>query len=339
MSPTGFHHIPFHGSSKDGTVPSHRYGVTTPVLVRVDAVEIIAFFQRYKLGDDICQLFVAKALDPLDCLFEFNDDELKNGNHYFTDTYIAALRLAVKKALSETDSTVRVITPKQENETSANGEKGDRGGHGGHQGAGGASGAVEVQGFDGTEGISGEVFVGGQGEGGEHGNLAEAPQTPALYVALFTRIQIGRRYLGVSGGRGGQGGMGTGGRGKDGESQEIACLLFSYHEEPRRPRSFTILTPSDVPPNLRQLLMDEEFQFVGGLFEAYDPDMLSQSFESRESSVVTAALKKFVTRREILFVAAKLKPSSYFDLSKLFELGQFLGSKTNKVQIKEHCLL
>lgn len=168
-------------------------------------------------------------------------------------------------------------------------------------------------------GLSPRVFVGGQGEGSEHGSLDEAPQTPALYVALFTRIQIGkpeciiivtvvdpcmilqgRRYLGVSGGRGGQGGMGTGGRGKDGESQEIACLLFSYHEEPRRPRSFTMLTPSDVPANLCQLLMDEEFQFVGGLFESYDPDMRSQSFESGESSVVTAALKKFVMRREIL---------------------------------------
>jgi hypothetical protein len=61
-----------------------------------------------------------------------------------------------------------------------------------------------------------------------------------------------------------------------------------------------MLIPSEVPENLRQLLMDEEFQFVGGLCEAYDPDTRSQSFESGGSSVVTAALKKFVTRREIL---------------------------------------
>jgi hypothetical protein len=61
-----------------------------------------------------------------------------------------------------------------------------------------------------------------------------------------------------------------------------------------------MLTPSDVPENLRQLLMDEEFQFVGGLFEADDTDMRSQSFDSGESSVVIAALKKFVAGREIL---------------------------------------
>ncbi|KAF7345964.1 hypothetical protein MVEN_01618900 [Mycena venus] len=286
---------------------SPHIGITTPG--RVDAAEIAAFCQRYKLGDDICQLFVAKALDPLDCLFEFNDDDLKNGNHYFTDTYIAALRLAVKKALSETDSTVRVITPKEENETSASGGEGARGGAGGRPGA---FSIFSIQDFDWAKGISGE---GGQEEGGEHGSLDEAPQMPALYIALFTRIPIGRRYLGISGGRGGQGGMGPDGRGKDGESQEIAYLIFPYHEEPRRERSFTMLTPSEVPANLRQLLMDDEFQFVGGLFEAHDTDMQSQSFELGESSVatealtnfvaqpelvVTAVLKKFVARREIL---------------------------------------
>ncbi|KAF8139408.1 hypothetical protein K438DRAFT_2030574 [Mycena galopus ATCC 62051] len=268
---------------------SPHIGVTMPVLVRVDAVEIAAFCERYKLGDDICQVFVAKALDPLDCLFEFNDDELKNGNHYFADTYIAALRLAVRKASSDTDSTVRVITPTEENETCANGGRGDRSADGVYHGAGagGASDTLGIRGFNGTGGISGG---GGQGESGEHGSVDEAPQTPALYVALFTRLQIGRPYLCLSVGQGGRGGKGTGGRGKDGECQEIACLLFSYHEEPGRPRSFTMLTPSDVPANLRQLVMDEEFQFVGGLFEADDTEMRSQS----------AALKKFVARRQIL---------------------------------------
>ncbi|KAJ6471344.1 hypothetical protein C8R45DRAFT_1014043, partial [Mycena sanguinolenta] len=199
---------------------SLHIGVTTPALVRVDAVEIAAFCQRHKLDEDMCQLFVAKALDPPDCLFEFNDDELRNGNHYFTDTYIAALRVAVKKALSEKDLTVRVITPKEED----------------------------------TDG----------------GSFDEA-QMPALFVALFTRVQIGERYLGMTGGRGGRGGKGTNGRGKDGESQEIAFLIFSYHEEPR----FGMLAPSEVPANLRQLIMDGEFQFVGGLFEASDTDMQS----------------------------------------------------------------
>ncbi|KAJ6470890.1 hypothetical protein C8R45DRAFT_420740 [Mycena sanguinolenta] len=281
---------------------SLRIGVTSPALVRVDAAEIAAFCQRHKLDDDMCQHFVAKALDPLDCLLEFNDDELKNGKHYLTATFIAALRLAAKKALLEKDSTVRVITPKEE---TADEGQGDRGGDSGRPGVGGASGSVETRGFGGAGGRPGALKVhvfgatdgisdeGGQEKGDEHDSLDEAPQMPTLFVALFTRVPIGQSYLGLTGGRGGQGGTGSDGRGQDGESQEIILLVFSYHEEPSRPRPFMMLTPSEVPANLRRLLLDEEFQFVGGLFEAYDTDMQSRSF-------VSVVWKKFVARQEIL---------------------------------------
>jgi hypothetical protein len=162
-----------------------------------------------------------------------------------------------------------------------------------------------------------ECFIAGQGEDGENGSLDEAPQMPALYVGLLTRI-IGKleciiivvaactmifqggTFGNFSGGRGGKGGTGSGGCGKDGESSEFAFHLFSYQEEPQRPGLFTMLIPSAIPANLRQLLRDEGIQSVGGLFEAYDTDMRSQSFESGESSVVSAVLSKFAVRREIL---------------------------------------
>ncbi|KAJ6471341.1 hypothetical protein C8R45DRAFT_1014029 [Mycena sanguinolenta] len=232
-------------------------------IVRVDAAEIAALCKRHKLDDDMCQLFVAKALDPLDCFFEFNDDELRNPGtkfHYFTDPYITALRLAVKKALSEKDSTVRVITPKEEDT-----DGGDDDGAGG-RGGGASSGVFEYG-----------------------GSLDEAPLTPTLFVALFTKVPIGQSYLGLVGGRGGRGGtFPDGRRGKDGESQEIAVLTFPYHEEPRH-RKFTMTRASEVPANLRGLIMDGEFQFVGGLLEVYDTDMQSPSF-----------VEKFEARREIL---------------------------------------
>jgi hypothetical protein len=82
-------------------------------------MEIAAFCERYKLGDDICQLFVTKALDPRACLFKMNvNDKPKD---ILTPTYMAGIRLAVKKMLSETNSTIRVIPSKEENETGANG--------------------------------------------------------------------------------------------------------------------------------------------------------------------------------------------------------------------------
>ncbi|KAJ6490847.1 hypothetical protein C8R45DRAFT_991029 [Mycena sanguinolenta] len=237
---------------------SRRIG-HTPVLARVDAAEIAASCQRHKLDDDMCQLFVAKALDPLDCFFGFNDDELRNSNHYFTDTYIAALRLAGKRAFTETDSIVRVITPKEEDT-----DGGDDDGAG--AGGGGSSGVFEYG-----------------------GSLDEAPLTPTLFVALFTKVPIGHSYLGLAVGRGGGGGtLPDGRRGKDGESPEIALLTFPYHEEPRL-RRFTMKRASEVPANLRGLIMDGEFQFVGGLVEAYDTDMQSPSF-----------MEKFVARREVL---------------------------------------
>ncbi|KAJ6471343.1 hypothetical protein C8R45DRAFT_1164976 [Mycena sanguinolenta] len=230
-------------------------------IVRVDAAEIAALCKRHKLEDDVCQLFVAKALDPLDCFFEFNDDELRNPGtqfYIFGDPYIAALRLAVKKALSEKDSTVRVITPKEEDT--------DGGDDDDAPGGGGSSSAFEYG-----------------------GSLDEAPLTPTLFVALFTKVPIGQRYLGLAGGRGGGGVTFPDGRhGKDGESQEIAVLTFPYHEEPRH-RKFTMTRASEVPANLRGLIMDGEFQFVGSLLEAYDTDMQSPSF-----------VEKFEARREIL---------------------------------------
>ncbi|KAJ7235203.1 hypothetical protein C8J57DRAFT_1479617 [Mycena rebaudengoi] len=249
--------------------------------------QVEAICQRNKLGDDICQLFVAKALNPLGCLFEINDDHLKDMNHSYAFAYIADIRLAVKKMLSETDSTVRVITSKEENETSVDGEKGDLGGDGDHQGfcMGGTGGAGGVQTALGTEGAGGEDR--------EKGSLDEAPQTPALYVALFTKLFA--RNLG------GRGEMGPDGcAGKDGESPDFACLLFSFHGEPRRPLLFTTLLPSHIPTNIRQLLQDEGFHSVGGLLEAYDTDMRFESFESGQIRGVTEALSKFATRREIL---------------------------------------
>ncbi|KAJ6462547.1 hypothetical protein C8R45DRAFT_1027060 [Mycena sanguinolenta] len=231
-------------------------------IVRVDAAEIAAFCKTHKLDDDMCQLFVAKALDPLDCFFEFNDDELRNPGtkfYIFGDPYIAALRLAVKKALSEKDSTVRVITPKEE-ATDGGDDDGAR------PGGGGSGGGIEYG-----------------------GSLDEAPLTPTLFVALFAKVPIGQRYLGIAGARGGGGAtLPDGRRGKDGESQEIAMLTFPYHEEPRH-RKFTMTRASEVPVNLRGLIMDGEFQFVGGLLEEYDTDMKSSSF-----------MEKFVAQREVL---------------------------------------
>ncbi|KAJ7866133.1 hypothetical protein B0H13DRAFT_2067103, partial [Mycena leptocephala] len=288
--------------------------VSQPALLDdASTVQVEAICQRYKLGDDICQLFIAKALDPLDCLFEINGDQPKDMDHSYTFAYIADIRLAVKKMLSETDSTVRIITSKEENETSVDGTqppifnfnchlstvvggKRDRGGDGDHQWfcTGGTGGAGGVQVRLGTEGAGGEgmftffiaawichleCFVTGQ-EDGEKGSLDEAPQTPALYVALFTKligklgctiiIVVAAWLISPARNLGGRGEMGPDGcAGKDGESPDFACLLFSFHGEPRRPLLFTTLLPSHIPTNIRQLLQDEGLHSVGGLLEAY----------------------------------------------------------------------
>lgn len=155
-----------------------------------------------------------------------------------------------------------------------------------------------------------ECFVTGQ-EDGEKGSLDEAPQTPALYVALFTKLigKLGCTFIVVvaawlispARNLGGRGEMGPDGcAGKDGESPDFACLLFSFHGEPRRPLLFTTLLPSHIPTNIRQLLQDEGFHSVGGLLEAYDTDMRFESFESGQIRGATEALSKFATRREIL---------------------------------------
>ncbi|KAJ7925332.1 hypothetical protein B0H13DRAFT_1975102 [Mycena leptocephala] len=214
--------------------------VSQPALLDdASTVQVEAICQRYKLGDDICQLFIAKALDPLDCLFEINGDQPRDMDHSYTFAYIADIRLAVKKMLSETDSTVRIITSKEENETSVDGTqalifnfnchlstvvggKGDHGGDGDHQWfcTGGTGGAGGVQVLLGTEGAGGE-------EDGEKGSLDEAPQTPALYVALFTKligklgctiiIVVAAWLISPARNLGGRGGMGPDGcAGKDG---------------------------------------------------------------------------------------------------------------------------
>ncbi|KAJ6489989.1 hypothetical protein C8R45DRAFT_1138928 [Mycena sanguinolenta] len=274
-------------------------------LADVSTVQIEAICQKYKLGDDICQLFVAKALHPLDCLFEIKDDlKLEDMNNGYTFAYIADIKLAVKKMLSETDSMVRVITSKEENETSADGTqppifdfkcdlstvvggKGDRVVDGVHLPfcMGSRGGSAGVQTLFGTEGTGSEAC---QEEDVENGTLNEAPQTPGLYVALIARNFGGR-------------GMGSEGcPGQDGESPDFACLLFSFHGEPRRPLLFKTLLPSHLPTNIRQLLQNKGFQSVGGLLEAYDTDMRIESFESGQIRGLTVALSKVATRRETL---------------------------------------
>ncbi|KAJ7449998.1 hypothetical protein B0H11DRAFT_2077970 [Mycena galericulata] len=161
---------------------------------------------------------------------------------------------------------------------------------------------LALSGGTGTSGRWG-TYAGGEGGEGEAAHIAleQVRAFQTITGELIESILCRRCNLPLyvyTGGYGGPGGGSErqGGHGGGGQGSKFPKLLLSIDEDTRRRVPYTILENFAIGAELRQRLQNHGFRTVGGLLEAYDSDVEPPYFKAGHASVLTAALRKFITR-------------------------------------------
>ncbi|KAJ7796361.1 hypothetical protein B0H14DRAFT_2620045 [Mycena olivaceomarginata] len=135
-------------------------------------------------------------------------------------------------------------------------------------------------------GIGGEGGVGAH-KGGE-GGIGEASKIGIENISLFSRI------FGGTGGKGGFGGI-FGGRGGTGQGSTFSELLVRVDENARSAQP-TPLADFAISDGLCQLLHNQGFVTVGGIFEVTGDDLRDVGFELGHIATLKQKLEAFLRK-------------------------------------------